>query len=43
MAIILQAKPAWKPKYSREILRQLYIFDTLSANTILQKTYLANA
>lgn len=41
--IILQAPLASKPKYAREILRQVYIFDTKAANPLLQEAYLANA
>ena len=43
VAIILQAKPAWKLKYAREMLKQLHIFDILSTDAILYEAYLANA
>lgn len=41
--IILQAPSAKKPKYVREMLRQLHIIDITTADPILQKAYPANA
>ncbi|MCJ1346490.1 hypothetical protein MMC31_004707 [Peltigera leucophlebia] len=43
VAIILQTPSSGQPKYAREILRQLHVFDTTSADEVLQETYLANA
>lgn len=36
VCIILQAPSANKPKYAREMLRQLHIMDTTASNPILQ-------
>lgn len=41
--IILQALFPKKPKYAKEILYQIYIFDTTTADIILQEAYIANA
>lgn len=43
ICIILQVPTTQKPKYARKLLRQMHIFDTTTANLILQKAYLANA
>lgn len=43
ICIILQAPSTRKPKYAREMLRQIHIFDTKAADPILQEAYLANA
>lgn len=43
VCIILQAPSAKKPKYAREMLRQVHIFDSSAASPILQEAYLANA
>lgn len=43
ICIILQAPATRKPKYARELLRQVHIFDTSAADPVLQKVYLANA
>lgn len=43
VAIILQAPAAKKPKYAREMLRQIHILDTSIADPVLQKAYIANA
>lgn len=43
VCVILQAPSARKPKYAREMLRQLHIFDTEAADPQLQEAYLANA
>lgn len=43
ICIILQAPAARKPKYAREMLRQVHVFDTKAADPILQEAYLANA
>ena len=43
IAIILQAPAAKKPKYAREMLRQIHILDTTAADPVLQNAYLANA
>lgn len=43
VTIILQAPSAKKPKYSREMLRQMHILDTTAADPILQEAYIANA
>lgn len=43
VAIILQASAAKKPKYAREMLRQIHILDTTAADPVLQNAYLANA
>ena len=43
VTVILQAPSARKPKYAREMLRQLHIIDTKAADPILQEAYLANA
>lgn len=42
VTIILQAPLAKKPKYAREMFRQMHIFDTTAADTILQEAYIAN-
>lgn len=41
--IILQAPAANKPKYAREMLRQLHIIDTNASDPILKQAFLANA
>lgn len=41
--IILQASSAHKPRYAREMLRGLHIFDTKAADPQPQEAYLANA
>ena len=43
VTIIFQAPSAKKPKYAREMLRQMHILDTTAADTILQEAYIANA
>lgn len=43
VTIILQAPSAKKPKYAREMLRQMHILDTTAADPILQEAYIANA
>ena len=43
VCIILQAPSANKPKYAREMLRQLHIMDTTASDPILQQAFLANA
>lgn len=43
VCIILQAPSTKKPKYAREMLRQVHIFDFSVVNPILQEAYLANA
>lgn len=40
--IILQLLVLSKPKYAKAILRQVHIFDTKSANLVLQEAYLGN-
>lgn len=42
IAIILQVLAISKPKYTRLILRQLYIFDTKTVDPIFREAYLAN-
>lgn len=42
VTIILQALSANKPKYAREMLRQMHILDTTAVDPILQRTYIAN-
>ena len=43
IAIILQAPSTKKPKYAREMLRQVHILDTSAADSTLQNAYIANA
>lgn len=43
VTIILQAPSAKKPKYAREMLRQMHVLDTTAADPILQRAYIANA
>ena len=43
VCLILQAPSASKPKYAREMMRQVHIFDTKAADPILQEAYLANS
>lgn len=43
VTIILQAPSAKKPKYAREMLRQMHILDTTAADPVLQRAYIANA
>lgn len=43
ICVIFQAPCAKKPKYAKEMLRQLHILDTGAADPILCKAYLANA
>lgn len=43
VCVILQALSACQPKYSREMMRQVHIFDTKAVDPILQEAYLANA
>lgn len=43
VGVILQAPAAKKPKYAKEMLRQLHILDTTAADPLLQEAYLANA
>lgn len=40
--IILHVLSTKKPKYVKEIFRQVHIFNSLVANPILQKAYIAN-
>lgn len=40
--IIFQFPVVEKPKYVRAILRQVYIFDTMAIDPVLQESYLAN-
>lgn len=42
ICIILQAPTTRKPKYGRELLRQVHIFDTIAADPILQEANLTN-
>lgn len=42
VCIILQALAVYKPKYVKAMLRQVHIFNTKVADTILQEAYLAN-
>ncbi len=42
LTIILQAPSARKPKYVREMLRQMHILDTNAADLILWRAYIAN-
>lgn len=42
ICIILQAPTIQKPKYVRELLKQVHIFDIIAADPILQEAYLAN-
>lgn len=41
--IIFQAPSANKPKYAREMLRQVHILDSNAADLVLCKAYIANA
>ncbi len=43
VTIILQVPSAKKPKYAREMLRQIHILDTTAADLVLQRAYIANA
>lgn len=43
VTIILQAPSGKKPKYAREMLRQMHVLDTTAADPILQRAYIANA
>lgn len=43
ICIIFQAPSANKPKYAREMLRQVYILDSNAADLVLYKAYIANA
>lgn len=43
VTIIFQALSAKKPKYTWEMLHQIYIFDINVANPVLQNAYIANA
>lgn len=43
IATILHVPAASKPKYARVMLRQIHVFDTKTADPLLQKAYLANA
>ena len=43
VCLIHQAPSANKPKYAREMLWQLYIFDICTADPVLQEAYLANS
>lgn len=43
ICVILHALSAHKPRYAREMLRQLHSFVTKAANPQLQEAYLANA
>lgn len=42
LTIILQAPSAKKAKYVREMLRQMHILDTNTADPILWQTYIVN-
>lgn len=42
ITIILQALKIKKPKYTRFMIRQVYIFDTKASDLQLQEAYLAN-
>ena len=42
VGVILQVPAVKKPKYAKEMLHQLYIFDITTANPLFQKVYLAN-
>ena len=41
ITIILQAPSAKKPKYTREMLRQMHILDIITANLVLKNAYIA--
>lgn len=43
LTIVLQAPSARKPKYAKEMLRQMHILDTNAADPILCRAYIANA
>lgn len=43
ITIIFQALSAKNPKYTREMLRQMHILDTTTANPMLKNAYIANA
>lgn len=43
VCIIIQAPSANKPKYAREMLRQMHIIDFNAADPVLQNAYIANA
>ena len=43
VCIIFQSSVIGKPKYARAMLRQLHIFDTKSADPVLQEAYLTDS
>ena len=41
--IIFQSPSAKKPKYAKQMLRQMHIPDTIAADLVLKNAYIANA